>query len=93
MSIFGAIASDLDELARAPHRAAAKAASELLQAVKAEFAGGQLRGLVEKTTASAEGPSIVLDFDDRLPLPALHDAPERLAEPVIVAALAEEGLR
>lgn len=94
MTPFEKLATDLDELARVPHRAASRAAPEVLEAVKSTFAGGQLRGLVAKTTARADGDAIVLDFDDRLPIEALHvdDNAGPWTKP-IDEALAAEGLR
>jgi hypothetical protein len=74
-------------------RLAERAAPGLLEAVKETFADGQIRGLVKTATARAEGSSVVLTFDDRLPPSALHadPLPPSWQKPLEDAARAELG--
>ena len=82
MSAFDDLAAEMEDLAGAPARAAAKAAPKLLEVVKAQHAAGQapdgtawpptvggrvaLTDLTQRTTARAKGASVVLTFDDAL---------------------------
>lgn len=72
MDSFEHIAAEMEHLEDAPARIAARAADGVLGAVKSTFAHGRIRGLIVNTTVRAEGSSIVLDLDPRLPVEAIH---------------------